>query len=278
MPPRALVSPAAYARVRDVAERVPASLAQWIYLECRLSVSDRVDITVAIDARDADRLDPAWRRSEWPRGITRLWLEFDVPEPTPGLFAELADSDGVSLSAARAVPAGGALRYIGVFPSRGTHAIRLCVTDLDDDGIVSYLTAIDWPGSIPALRRELAAMHAAHGASPGIVDVDVQPSGAIGPVVGLEYLFRRDTQARGVLAELGLMDRLVERGLCTRERREALLAFPRSRYVTMPHELWESVLHQRVNHIKVTFAHDESLEAKAYLALGHEPRRRRSNQ
>jgi hypothetical protein len=278
--------------VRALAAQLPAPLARWIYLECRLAANDRVDVTVAVTARDAELIDPAWhrlaafarlwRRPVWRRRITRLWLEFDVPEPTPSLFAELADGADapawIDLAAARAVPAGATVRYVGLFPPRGTATIRLCVTDLADEAILSYLTSIRWPGSTAALRRELAALSAAHGASPGIIDVDVEPTGDIGPVLGLEYLFRRDTQTRGVLAELGLVDVLVARGMCTRERRDALVAFPRSRYATMPHELWESVLHHRVNHIKVTFARDEPLEAKAYLALGHEPRRRRSMQ
>jgi hypothetical protein len=296
-PPAALLAPAAYADARAVADRFPASIARWIYLESRLSSpSDRVDITFAVDGASADLLgvqELGSRRLSafarlWRRhcSITRLWLEFDIdaPSPTaaPGLFAEFSEKEHAIrwpphlAHCIRQFPSGGAVRYAGLFPSRGTTATRLCITGLPDNTIAPYLTSIGWSGSISALDRELSTLGAVHGAGVGIVDIDVEPGGEIGPAIGLEYLFRRDAQTRATLAESAFLDALVARALCTPPRRRALDAFPLSRYTVLPHELWESVLHRRVNHVKLTFEHDAIRDAKAYLAIGHLPRRRRS--
>lgn len=307
-PPSTLLAPAAYARARAVMARLPASMARCLYLECRLApgpASDRVDVTVGIAAAESDLLrpadvgpDPVWNRltafarlwrqpgSGWRQRITRLWLEFDIgAEAAPGVFGELSEGEDPRAwreyppALARCdelLPLGAQVRYIGLFPTRGTSATRLCITGLANGAIASYLASIGWPGSTAALNRELDALRGAHSSGVGIVDIDVETTGEIGPVVGLEYLCQRDSQTRHVFAETPFVDVLVARGLCTAERRRALGDFPRSRYAVMPHELWESVLHQRVNHIKVTFEHDAPREAKAYLAVEHRPRRRRS--
>ena len=174
------------------------------------------------------------------------------------------------------MPPDAEVRYVGLFPARGTTATRLCITGLADHAIAPYLVSIGWQGSIGALDRELSTLGAAHGAGVGIVDIDVEAGGEIGPAIGLEYLFRRDAQTHATLAEHAFLDALVARALCTPARRAALAAFPLARYTVLPHELWESVLHRRVNHVKLTFERDAIRDAKAYLAIGYLPRRRRS--
>jgi hypothetical protein len=120
--PRALASPAAVARVRRVAARLPAALLSAFYLECRLGSRDpRVDWIVRVDAPgrdvlagrnprvalpDALRAHPAWAQvaelcAAWTDDtrlrslVSHLWLEFDVPAhrggsvPAPSVFVAL---------------------------------------------------------------------------------------------------------------------------------------------------------------------------------------------
>jgi hypothetical protein len=339
-----LVPRVAWDRARALAARLPAALAEWVYLECRLDErSNRTDLTIGVDRgsidllsgrdRSLDRLGalraPAWDRlrafartwgrdaTTWRDRVSRLWLEFDIdgeglpvsagPLAPPSVFFELENPGGGQgldpgewpLLAApgeqlRAgirrgptpsdeigrclglLPAGARLLYLGVFPPRSTGGVRLCMTGLDDRTLAGYAAEIGWPGRADLLERELNRLRRVHGRGAGVIDIDLGES--VGPALGLEYFFRRDCQARGVLAESALLDLLVAAGLASAERRHALGTWVGSRYALLPHELWESVVHRRVNHVKLTWAGEEWREAKVYLAVGHPVRRRASTQ
>jgi hypothetical protein len=307
-PPPTLLAPRAYARARELASRFPAALAHWVYLECRLVSGDRIDLSLAIDATEASLLatadlgrHPAWAHLKsfgqgWTRGaIDRVWLEFDIDRAAqrplvPNVFFELASGTDVASAAVRLrgphtddallarcveqLPAGARVPYLGVFTSRGRAGLRLCIAGMSDAALPAYLDAIGWRGSPTTLGCELDRLRAMHAPGAGIVDIHID--GGISDAIGLEYVCRRDTQARRALAESPFVDSLVARGLCTSERAQALAHWPRSCYAVMPHELWESVLHRRLNHIKVTFADNALCEAKAYLSIGYWPRRRAS--
>jgi hypothetical protein len=309
-PPPALLAPRAYARVRAVMARLPASLAHWLYLECRLAPGppgERVDVIVGVGAAEGGAqvlsglavCHPIWRRlvafarhwrrtgSHWERSIARLWLEFDAGAFVPSVFVEPFSDAGDAFWASIAtdsrlrlcldrLPAGARIAYIGFFPARGIPDIRLSLTGVPDAGLTTYLDAIGWRGDGTQLAGELDRVGAAHASGVGIVNVDIDPRGGVSDRIGLEYVCERGPQARRAFAEGALLDLLVSRGLCTSARREALARWPRSSYAVMPHELWESVLHRRVNHIKLTFDAGHVREAKAYLAIGYHPRRRSS--
>jgi len=104
-------------RVRALAERLPATLTRWMYLECRLHADDRIDLVMLVDrAAAAILLDrdlhtrlprdlwerPAWKQVRelcatwlddsvsWGADIDHLWLEFDCGVDAthdPGVFA-----------------------------------------------------------------------------------------------------------------------------------------------------------------------------------------------
>jgi hypothetical protein len=309
--PAALVPPESYARVRAVATQLPAALAHWVFLECHLSAAPaRTDLTVGVDFTEADVLGmlDRWRRlaafgrrwsdveTVWHRHIDRVWLEFDL-EPDgdvgPSLFFELRSRESW-LSVVDAVtrllpstrrllgqcvaqlPPSGRVLYIGIFPPRKSATVRLCIGGIPDDEIPDYLARVEWPGDTEALAADLVACRAAHGEGVGVLDLDI--AARLEPRLGLEYMFRRDAQARCRLDDPGLLDALVERGWCSDAQRHALSTWPAATRVIMPHELWESVLHRRLNHVKLTFAVDRVREAKAYLSVGHEQRRRDSTQ
>ena len=245
------------------------------------------------------------------RGVERIWLEFDVHEscdllspgelPAPGVFIEFArevyaqhrreDRVGVAMAVLRTLmpgamelsmsrnlrrcwellPSSAAIPYVGLFPARGSQAVRVSVAGLSDAELPAYLRALRWPGShrqltdaisvfLPRTRVPLPRM--------AIVNVDVDRE--IGAGVGLEYLLSHASQLRGSILERDLLDHLVRSGICTAAKSDALLAWPATSLQVMPHELWRSRACRRVNHLKLSFADARSLEVKAYLAASHE--------
>ena len=249
--------------------------------------------------------DPASALHEALEGV---WLEFDADTPAPGVPAVFADFlrapdplagiegragpaeeavavlGGGGVRAATALtlrrcsaelPAGAHLLYAGVMLSRADHRVRLCVYGLGAEALLPYLRAVGWPGSpheIAALTAQLAGA-AADRCAPSVLHLDLG-DGVLGRL-GLEYSLARPDQLRGRVREAPLLDRLVALGLCTPEKRDALLRYPGYEVGVMAHELWPSVIMRRVNHLKVVWAPGCGVEAKAYLCVEHQPRARR---
>ena len=117
----ALVGVPALERLRRAASRLPAALSRCIYLECRPTAPDRVDLIVDVDASGREilagrnpaielsaalRADPTWARvatymRAWLDPNDRLaasvadaWLEFDLGGdddlPPPSVFVDFA--------------------------------------------------------------------------------------------------------------------------------------------------------------------------------------------
>jgi hypothetical protein len=261
--------------------------------------------------RRAAALARAWADPGSPlaRAVESVWLEFDLDDasaaagrpPAPGVFVDFTQEAFESGSPAErfalaeaalrpllagempdatargvrrcfdALPAGAYLLYVGVLLPRGTDLVRLCVIGLGEDALLSYLRDVGWAGApdeLRALTSELAR-------APEIVHLDVGPSGAPSPRVGLEYPFARRSQLRGAIDEVALLDHLVTRGLCTPEKRDALARWPGHAFDTMRHELWPSLVVRRVNHVKLVCDAGRPVRAKGYLAMNHEFYRRR---
>jgi hypothetical protein len=299
----ALVSGPARRRLQALARPFPAALPSWLYCECRLaSGAEQVDLSLAVDACAAEVLHgvaragrPDWRRlrefaAGWsPHRVARLWLEFDAPAPRapPGVFLEfpglpaprlsariiaqlLAPLRGASLPPGpagvlerciAALPAQAGVRYTGLFPSRGTPALRLCLTGLREGEVAPYLATIGWPGDPERLRQDTGWAGRA-----GVLNLDLWDG--VGPRVGLEYMLSRRPQVGGELREGTLLDQLVDRGLSTVGKRQALALWPGALRLELPHTLWPALVLRRVNHIKLVYTPGSALTAKAYLAAG----------
>jgi hypothetical protein len=169
--PAALASRGALGRLVQSCGSIPAALTHGIYLECRLSSDERVDLVAQVDGRGRAILagtDPVVRlprrlraRPHW-EGVRRLcarwadagsalsgsvlgvWLEFDAPGasemadvPLPGVFLKLELS-------APAGPERGLEDVLaalpGIAPGHGSvRTLRRCVEVLPAGAYVSYL-------------------------------------------------------------------------------------------------------------------------------------------
>lgn len=250
------------------------------------------------------------------RGVERVWLEFDLfascdelapgEPPTPGVFIEFAREvyaqhrregrlaaamaalrpfreEGIAPLLSRnlrrcweLLPAGAAIPYVGLFPARGSEAVRVSVAGLSDADLPSYLRALRWPGSQLQLTDAMAAFLPAVNAPRArmaIVNLDVDRE--IGRSIGVEYVLSHASQLRGGILERELLDDLVRRDLCSATKSDALLGWPATSVEMLPHELWRSRACRRVNHLKLSLGETGAPEVKAYLAVSHEYQRSR---
>jgi hypothetical protein len=238
--------------------------------------------------------------------VTHLWLEFDLegatpgaPLPQPSLFAALRDDAAATLSApewerladglaaalaphgapagaGRRVaelvarrPAGARVPYLGVMSARAVPAVRLYLRGPSSAQVAPFLRSAGWSDAAAELAPVLDDLSSTpHPLVLRMLHVDV--AGAPLARVGVELGFAREPQLRGELAETAMLERLVDRGLCTRDRAEGLAAWPGIRFCALPHELWRGVMSRRVNCVKLV-AGAGALEAKGYLLAFHHP-------
>jgi hypothetical protein len=265
---------------------------------------------------------PSWSRvrdfcSQWAKpssplhaDIPDIWLEFDLDYPlsdlpTPSLFftwrgdtLPTRESYAVverTLSILLGESALGPLKdnlhrcfdacadaarviSVGVMLSRQTEALRVNVKPLGSDRIVPYLERAGWPGPAEEFRHLIVQM----GGFADYMMVDMDVGTRICQEVGLEC---RPIQqpARGPQWAT-FLDHLLESGLCTPQKRDALLAWPgRIDPTSSPapwpdHLIVESLLQpadhfsaflRRVSHAKIVYSPQRPLEAKGYLWFGH---------
>ena len=173
----------------------------------------------------------------------------------------------------RALPPGAAMLYVGLFPGRGGARVRTCAAGIEAARLPRFLADAGWSGCHAALDETARAL--APLAVPGVVHLDVD-AGGVAPRVGWELKLDRRAQLSGSLRERAFAARLVDAGLADAAKAEALAAWPGWTVEALPHQLWESVVVRRVNHVKVVLEEGGAREAKAYLCARHAPRRPRS--
>ncbi|HEY9666226.1 MAG TPA: prenyltransferase/squalene oxidase repeat-containing protein, partial [Coleofasciculaceae cyanobacterium] len=159
---------------------------------------------------------------------------------------------------------------VGVMLSRKVDAVRLCLFKIKPGQILDYLSTIGWSGAGRQLEKAIADFSS-------LVDylclhIDIGRE-SIYPRVGLELLYddlqpwRRQPHREPRWYQL--FDRLVERGICTPSKRDALLAWPGfSRFESAA---TQGVLLRGLQHIKLVCTPDAHLEAKAYFGAGFNP-------
>jgi hypothetical protein len=260
-------------------------------------------------------------RSGLNRAVDNVWLEFDLDGPVPGIprpsvFLGLAlygqDETGTQAYEARLdgyrttvetmarllsgydLPARvlgkltdclGTLSQdeyvfqVGLMLARGAEAVRLCIRLRSTERTLEYLTQVGWAGSESDLR---GILELARSVDYTWLDLDVGET--VHHKMGLECYFERHRQPWHEPRWATFLDALVQNGLCTAVKRDALLAYAgytdeNSQDVPWPAALRRasqlldgrslSTFVRTLHHVKIVHRPGEPLEAKAYLAANH---------
>lgn len=271
LPPRLLALPAwsrlrrfcgEWGRPRSALRRGVAAM--WLEVDVHGAADDAHAPGLFLDVRWL--AEPATPAEEWS-ALAGMWLEWVGGAPLPvGVLWSLR-------RCVRALPPGARMMYVGLFPGRGGAQVRACAAGVAPDALPGFLEGAGWSGDCAQMRelvRDLAPL-----ARPGVVHLDVG-AGGVAPRLGWELKLDRRAQLSGEIREQALLDRLVRVGLADASRAGALGEWPGWTIETLPHQLWESVLARRVNHVKVVLEPDDEPRAKAYLCARHAPRHPRS--
>jgi hypothetical protein len=249
-----------------------------------------------------------------------IWLEFDLDEPSdnlpiPSLFlglkewdlekpdtqiSKIIDEQRQTIKTAlqilfednlspliennlnfcvNSLPPGSQVLYVGAMFSRQLDAVRVNIAGIPIDALEDYLTQIGWTYSVKPLKEIIKLLTQFVDAV--ILNLDIGTS--VFPKIGLECLLAKKNSRLEPKWQL-LLDCLVEQGLCTTEKHDAILNWSgysdnKSHPDLWPDNLsnvsqflgsrWYSICFRNLNHIKIVYHPDCNLEAKAYLAFGH---------
>lgn len=299
-----MVSRRAFERLGEAARRLPGDA--LAALEIRLApAAEAVDLSLKISRRH--RLPDAFAAPEpgqllelWSAGalpsVVSLWLELDLERaadglPDPVLCAEIErgadpvqtlDAMFPALEEARraqalrcldAIPPPARLLYLFDLRARGTRALRLEILGLAPHAASAYLERVA-PALAPAVA---AAAPLLAGAERPHLSFDINlekadPEG-IGPRAGLEGSFVKWPHQEPRWREL--FDRLVDRGLCAPEKRDAVFAWPGQETFWSAPGRWPAgaagtrgVCVRALSHVKIVARPGHAPEAKAYLLFG----------
>lgn len=172
------------------------------------------------------------------------------------------------------LPEGAKLAHFAVMLSRPGLGVRVNAIAIPPDQILNYLVKIGWNHPTEALSSLVSNL--SEFVDYIVLAFDVGET--IYPRIGLEcYLTKQPKyEPRWHL----FLEDLVELGLCTPAKKDALLTWSgidQQKYHQEGNFRWESIFSQSIysvywrtiNHIKVVYQPGFSLKAKAYLASGH---------
>lgn len=166
---------------------------------------------------------------------------------------------------------------VGTMLSRKIDVLRLCVFNITGEGIIKYLSRIGLHDSINEIEQAISDFS-------GLVDsmcLHVDVGKTIYPRIGLELLYDNlhpwKRQPEKETRWFQLFDKLVARGLCTPEKREALLRWPGYERISQSSQEQEfnsmshGLLLRGLQHIKLVFSPNQPPEAKAYFGAAFNP-------
>lgn len=218
--------------------------------------------------------------------VGAIWLEFDTggqAADIPNVLFCIAETDqrqliaetglqlllgrSLSLEAERnlaacfnALPSAAHIFQVGVMLSRRLDGTRICVGGMCMEQVPGYLAAIGWPSSTEELEGILFML--SRFVDSVYLDVDV--GSVVSPKIGIECYIDHSRQPKIHPRWHTFLDYLVEHGMCTQDKRDALLVWPGYTYQQL---IWHSVLMRGLNHIKIVFQPGGQFEAKAYFGF-----------
>ncbi len=202
---------------------------------------------------------PMWQQKSARIRALASWVgELALPllrgAPLPGAVAE-------RLAAAfDALPEGGSFMHVAAMLSRRVDAVRVFAS-LPATHLIRFLRDVGWAGDAEAFDR----LRASYVGGDNLVAIQLDVGESIGARASLELsIDARDLQ-RATASARGFLDRLVKDGLCSDERRAALLDWPQSFAAPTDDGSWPIAVDQRISHFKIAVAAGRPLEAKAYF-------------
>jgi hypothetical protein len=155
---------------------------------------------------------------------------------------------------------------IGVMLARNIQAARVCVFDLPQEELFSYLSNIGWDGPTSELNDYLEAFRPYADFTGLHLDVGEK----IYPHIGVEPNFVAGCWARQPHMEPrweGQFAELLKRGLMTTEKRDALMRWIGHQSLTFDDQ--EMLLLRGLSHVKVVISPGRETIAKAYFGFAH---------
>ena len=176
------------------------------------------------------------------------------------------------------LPEGAKLANVGVWLARPNQALRLTVKEILFEQLLTYLEQIGWEDPTHALAPYASTLTPFVDTLALAIDIDR----TVHPRIGLECFVTKQFHDQSRWQQF--IDHLVQTGLCSSPKRNALLAWTGFTQRSDCPELWPanlnygdiliganalSVFWRRINHIKIVYQPGQPLLAKAYLAFGH---------
>lgn len=242
-------------------------LSRWAEPEESLAPVRSVWLEFDLDGEPGeDRFSPSVVCAKLPRDVDPGWLTGTLLPSLSGRPSSSRQSDLIHLCLG-ALPASASLLYVFSLQGRGSDAVRLEIFGLEPARILDYLSGLA-PRMVPAVAQItplFAGVERLH------LSFDIAEE--ILPRIGIEGSFPRQPSREPRWADL--LTRLVERRLCSTEKREAVLAWPGyDSFWTAPQRWPVSEIGARgfcvrsLSHVKVVCHPDREPEAKIYLTFG----------
>lgn len=224
-----------------------------------------------------------------------LWIELDseqlvqaVPSPSlvfvqlqksccsPERYEALAQSLHVSVTGASMprtlrenfvrcrdrMPERGQMTLLGLPVARQTQAFRIVVGEVDPDQIPEYVSAVGWKGRTSDLESLIFALRGFADRHSINFDVGEQGIGKVGIEFGIAQEYEPTSDPRWET----ILDFLVKQGWCRREKRDALLAWPK--HLTLMTGAPKPMLLRRfISHVKLSLEPKRRVTAKAYVGV-----------